>query len=90
MAQPNLTGAKRHQGSREKASAAAKAGSGHAAGGHDSMKADKEKKLAKKPDKKKNDEALDEALEESFPASDPPSVSQPSGRGPAGDPATKP
>ncbi len=34
--------------------------------------------------------ALDEALEETFPASDPPASSQPIGKGPAGDPATKP
>jgi hypothetical protein len=39
---------------------------------------------------KKREEALDEALEETFPASDPPAPAQPTGRGPAGDPATKP
>jgi len=68
--------------------AAAPAGSRLAAGRHESKKTDKDQK--KHDQDRKNDEALDEALEESFPASDPPSASQPTGPGPAGDPATKP
>ena len=86
MAQSNIaaaSGGKPHSGSREKAPAA---------GGRDAGKtADKDKKLAKKHEQdRKDDAALDEALEESFPASDPPAASQPTGPGPAGDPATKP
>jgi hypothetical protein len=60
------------------------------AAGHKKSHADPRADKPHNKGKAHREAQLDEALEETFPASDPPATSQPLGKGPAGDPATKP
>jgi hypothetical protein len=69
--------------------------SGHGADRHDKQEQDLQrdgggKGHAAEKSKKDIDKELDKALMDSFPSSDPPSLSQPTGSEPAGDPKVKP
>lgn len=56
---------------------------------HGKSRHDPHQSRADEKTRKELDRELDEALDDTFPASDPPSTSQPTGKGPAGDPKTK-